>query len=31
MGERRDVYRVLEGDVRERYHLKEPGTDGRVI
>jgi hypothetical protein len=31
MGERRDVYRVLEGNQRERNYLEDPGVDGRII
>ena len=31
MGERRDVYRVLVGNVRERGHLEDPGVDGMII
>jgi hypothetical protein len=31
MGEKRDVYRVLVGDLRERDHLGDPGVDGRII
>jgi len=31
VGDRRGVYRVLVGNVRERDHLDEPGTDGRII
>jgi len=30
MGERRGVYRALEG-VRERDHLGDPGVIGRII
>jgi hypothetical protein len=30
MGERRGVYRVLWGNLRERDHL-DPGTDARII
>ena len=29
--ERRDVYRVLVGNLRERDHLEVPGLDGRII
>jgi len=31
MGERRDVYSVLVGKLRERDHLEVPGVDGRII
>ena len=31
MGEKRDVYRVLLGNLRERDHLEDPGVDGRII
>jgi len=31
MGERRGVYRVLVGSLKERDHLKDPRVDGRVI
>jgi hypothetical protein len=31
MAERRDPYRVLVGDPRERDHLKDPGIAGRII
>jgi hypothetical protein len=31
MGERRGVYRVLVGNLRERFHLEDPGIDGRII
>jgi len=31
MGERRDVYRVLVGNLKERDHLEDPGGDGRII
>jgi hypothetical protein len=31
MGERRGVYRVLVGKLRERDHLKDPDVDGRII
>ena len=27
MGERKDVYRVLVGNLRERDHLEDPGID----
>jgi len=30
-GKRRGVYRVLMGNLKERYHLKDPGVDGRII
>jgi len=30
-GERRGVYRVLVGNLRERDHLGDPGVDGRII
>ena len=30
-GERRGVYRVLVGNLRERDHLEDPGADGRII
>ena len=30
-GERRGVYRVLVGKLRERDHFGEPGVDGRII
>ena len=29
-GERRGVYRVLVGNLRERNHLGGPGVDGRI-
>ena len=29
--ERRGVYRVLAGNLRERDHLEDPGLDGRII
>jgi len=29
--ERRGVYRVLAGNVRDRDHLEDPGLDGRII
>jgi hypothetical protein len=29
--ERRGVYRVLVGNLRERNHLGDPGVDGRII
>ena len=31
MGERRGVYRVLWGNLRERNHLGDPDEDGRMI
>jgi len=31
MGERRGVYRVLVGNLRERDHLGDPGVDWRII
>ena len=31
MGERRGVYRVLLGKLRERGHLEDTGLDGRII
>ena len=31
MGERRVVYRVLEGNLREKGHLGDPGVNGRII
>ena len=31
MGERRGVYRVWWGNLRERYHLGDPGLDGKII
>jgi len=31
MGERRDVYRVLVGNLKERDCLEDPGRDGRII
>ena len=30
-GEKRCVRRVLVGSVKERYHLEDPGVDGRII
>ena len=30
-GERRGIFRVLEGNLMERDHLEEPGVDGRTI
>jgi hypothetical protein len=29
--ERRDVYRVLWGNLRKRDHLEDQGVDGRII
>jgi len=31
MGERRDIYRVLMGNLRKRDHLGDPGIGGRII
>jgi hypothetical protein len=31
MGERRGVYRVWLGNLRERDHLENPGIDGKII
>jgi len=31
MGERRGVYMVLLGNLKERDHLEDPGLDGRII
>ena len=31
MCERRGVYRILVGNLRERDHLEDPGVDGRRI
>jgi hypothetical protein len=31
MEERRDAYKVLVGNLREREHLKTPNVDGRII
>jgi hypothetical protein len=31
MGERRGVYRVLVGNLRERDHLGDTGVDGRIL
>jgi hypothetical protein len=31
MVERRGVYRVLWGKLRERAHFEDPGLDGRII
>ena len=30
MGERRGVYRIWWGNIRERDHLEDPGVDGRI-
>jgi hypothetical protein len=30
-GERRDLYRFLVGNPRERDHLEDPGVDGRIM
>ena len=30
-GDKRDLYRVLMGKLRERDHLGKPGIDGRII
>ena len=30
-GEKRGVYRVLVGNLRERDHFEDPGVDGRII
>jgi len=30
MGDRRGVYRVWWGNLRERDHLGDPGVDGRI-
>jgi len=30
-GERRGVYRVMVGNLRERDHLGDPGEDGSII
>jgi hypothetical protein len=30
MGERRGVYRVLMGNLKERDHLGDPGMDGSI-
>jgi len=30
-GERREVYRVLMGNLRERDNLEDPVVDGRII
>jgi hypothetical protein len=31
MGERRGIYRVLWGNLRERDHSGDPSLDGRII
>ena len=31
MGEKRGVYRIWWGNLRERDHLGDPGVDGRII
>jgi len=31
IGERRDVYRVLVGNLRAKDHLEDPGVNGRII
>jgi hypothetical protein len=31
MGERRGVYRVVVGNLRERDHLEDPGVNGRTM
>jgi len=31
MGERRGVYTVLVGNLRERDHLEDPSEDGKII
>jgi hypothetical protein len=31
IGEKRGVYRVLLGNLREKDDLEDPGTDGRII
>ena len=31
MGERKDAYKVLVGNMRERDYLYDPGVDGRII
>jgi len=31
MGERRGVYRVLVGKLKERHKLRDPGVDGRIL
>jgi len=30
-GERRGVYKVLVGNLKDRDHLVNPGVDGRII
>jgi len=30
-GEKRGVFKVLVGNLRDRYHLEEQGVDGRII
>ena len=31
VGQRRDVYRVLVENLKERDHLGDPGIDGRIM
>jgi hypothetical protein len=31
MGEERDVFRILGGNLRERDHRGDPGIDGKII
>ena len=31
LGEKRRLYKVLVGNLRERDHLEDPGIDGRII
>ena len=31
MGDKRGVYRVLAGNLRESHHLGDPGVNGRII
>jgi hypothetical protein len=31
MGESRSIYRVFVGNLKERYHLGDPGVDGMII
>jgi hypothetical protein len=31
VGERRGIYRLLVGNLREIDHLQDPGVDGRII
>jgi len=31
MGERRGVYRVWWGNLRERDNLEDPGVDGKIV